>query len=292
MILNDLFRLKDIDPQHVLVLRHRPREPQLHKVLPWLAAEEPDLFNAYQQSQSEKVEQAMKRAQYVASFIGHEAGKALFVGLYSVKGSIPITREQFWEIPANIKLKSLGMNGFTEESPRSSCLWFDLMLRDFYPHWKGKLVIRWPGLELAWCRWAYKPKNEMPVLAILEESALDPPMPEWEEIELSWEQLGVIPTSMKSKLKEWRGIYYIFDTSDKKGYVGSAYGEFNIYGRWKGYAESGDGGNRLLKLRDPHNFLFYILERVSPDMDKANVIKLEWSWMKRLHTRNPSGLNV
>ena len=126
MILNDLFRLKDIDPQHVLVLRHRPREPQLNKVLPWLAAEEPDLFNAYQQSQSEKVEQAMKRAQHVASFIGHEAGKALFVGLYSVKGSIPITREQFWEIPANIKLKSLGMNGFTEESPRSSCLWFDI----------------------------------------------------------------------------------------------------------------------------------------------------------------------
>jgi hypothetical protein len=292
MNLNDLFRLKDIDPQHVLVLRHRPREPQLNKVLPWLAAEKPNLFNAYQQSQSEKVEQAMKRAQYIASFIGHEPGKALFVGLYSVKGSIPITREQFWEIPENIKLRSLGMNGFTEESPRSSCLWFDLMLTDFYHHWKGKLVIGWPGLELAWCRWAYKLKNEMSVLAILEECALDAAMPKWDEIEFSWEQLDLLPSRLKSKLEEWRGIYYIFDISDGKGYVGSAYGKDNIYGRWKGYAKSGHGGNSLLKKRDPHNFRFTILQRVSPDMNPNDVVGLEWSWMKRLHTRKPHGLNA
>ena len=33
---------------------------------------------------------------------------------------------------------------------------------------------------------------------------------------------------------QWRGIYYIFDTSDAKGYVGSAYGEYNPLGRWLG----------------------------------------------------------
>jgi hypothetical protein len=291
MNLNDLFRLKDIDPQHVLVLRHRPRELQLNKILPLLAAEEPNLFNAYQQSQSEKVEQAMTHAQYIASFIGHEPGKALFVGLYLVKGSKLITREQFWEISENIKLKSLGMNGFTEESPRSSCLWFDLMLTDFYPYWKGKLVIRWPGLELAWFRWAHKPKNEMPVLAILEECALEAAMPIWDEIQFSWEQLDVLPSRLKSKLEEWRGIYYIFDISDGKGYVGSAYSKDNIYGRWKYYAKSGHGGNRLLKQRDPHNFRFSILQRVSPDMDCDDVIGLETSWKRRLHTRNPYGLN-
>ena len=39
MNLKDLLLSKDIDPQHVLVLRHRPLEPDLNKVLPWLAAE-------------------------------------------------------------------------------------------------------------------------------------------------------------------------------------------------------------------------------------------------------------
>ena len=50
MHLNDLLRGQRIDPEHVLVLRHRPHEPQLRKVLPWFAAEAPEVFNAYQQT--------------------------------------------------------------------------------------------------------------------------------------------------------------------------------------------------------------------------------------------------
>jgi hypothetical protein len=210
MNFNDLLQEKGIGPEHVLVLRHRPQEPQLNKVLPWLAAEKPDLFNAYQQSQSERVERAMTHARYVASFIGREPGKALFVGLYSVEGSKQVTREQFWEIPANVELQKLGMRGFTEESPRTSILWFDLALVDFYLHWKGKLVVGWPPPERSWWRWARNPKNEMPVLAILEESALNTAMPEWDAIELTWEQLGVLLARWKSKLEEWRGIYYMY----------------------------------------------------------------------------------
>ena len=90
MNLNDLMLGKSIDPQKVLVFRHRPHEPGLCRVLPWLAAERPDIFNAYQQTQGEKVERAMEAmtgAGYVASFIGHEPGKALFVGLYSIGAS-------------------------------------------------------------------------------------------------------------------------------------------------------------------------------------------------------------
>ena len=42
------------------MFRHRPHEPGLRKVLPWLAAEWPDLFNAFQQTQGEQLETAMK----------------------------------------------------------------------------------------------------------------------------------------------------------------------------------------------------------------------------------------
>jgi hypothetical protein len=62
---------KSVPPEKVLVLRHRPFEPELNKALPWLAAEKPEVSNAYQQTQGERLEKAMNGAHYVASFIGH-----------------------------------------------------------------------------------------------------------------------------------------------------------------------------------------------------------------------------
>ena len=99
------------------------------------------------------------------------------------------------------------------------------------------------------------------------------------------------PESIISKLSEWRAIYYIWDGSDGKGYVGSAYGAANLLGRWLNYGAVGHGGNRLLRQRDPKNFRFSILQRVSPDMEQADVIAVENSWKERLHTREPWGLN-
>lgn len=292
MNLNDLLQGKKIDPRHVLVLRHRPNEPELNKVLPWLAAEEPDVFNAYQQTQGERVEramQAMTGTGYVASFIGREPGKALFVGLYSIGESKPLNPEEFWQVPAYAKLKAFGMRGFADERATASVLWFDLALTDFYAHWKGKSIVGWSPPERSWWRRAHR--NEMPVVAVLEESALDTAMPQWDEIGFTNEELGVLPTRWRSALSQWRGVYYIFDTSDGKGYVGSAYGESNLLGRWLSYAAHGHGGNRLLRQRDPRNFRFTILELVSPTMDASDVIRLEGSWKKRRHTRGPHGLN-
>lgn len=291
MNFSDLLQKASIDLQRVLVLRHRPWEPQLNRVLPWLAAEKPDLFNAYQQTQGEKLERVMRtmvNTGYVASFIGQEAGKALFVGLYAIKESKPLTYDEYWSISANVELKAFGMTGFTGEK-RSSILWFDLRLTDFYTSWKGRLIVGWPPPERSWWRRAHR--NEFPILAVLEESALDAAMPEWDAINFSWEELGVLPKRWKSALSQWRGIYYIFDTSDGKGYVGSAYGEDNLLGRWLNYAARGHGGNRLLRQRDPRRFRFTILQRVSPDMPASEVIRLEGSWKERLHTREPYGLN-
>jgi hypothetical protein len=288
--LNDLLMAKDIDPRQVLVLRHRPNEPELNKVLPWLAAEEPDVFNAYQQTQGERVERAMQLMTgtgYVASFIGREPGKALFVGLYSIGESKPLSREEFWQVPAYVKLKAFGMRGFADERTSASVLWFNLALTDFYAHWKGRLIVGWPPPERSWWRRAHR--NEIPVVAVLEDSALDTAIPDWDELEFTWKQLGVLTTRWKAALSQWRGIYYIFDTSDGKGYVGSAYGESNLLGRWLNYAARGDGGNKLLRQRDPRNFRFTILELVSPTMYAGDVIKLENSWKQRLHTRAPYG---
>ena len=231
----------------------------------------------------------MSGSGYVASFIGHEPGKALFVGLYSIGNTKPISMKEYWQVPANVEMKAFGMKGFTEEYSRNSILWFDLKLTDFYSSWKGRLIVDWPPPERSW--WRRSHRNEMPVLSILEESALDVAMPEWDKIILTWEELDILPLRWKMALSQWRGIYYIFDTSNGKGYVGSAYGEDNLYGRWQDYAAHGHGGNKLLKKRDPKNFRFSILQRVSPDMDGPDLIRLESSWKERLHTRQPYGLN-
>ena len=292
MNLNDLLHGNGIDPRHVLVFRHRPHEPELNKVLPWLAAEKPDVFNAYQQTQKQRVERVMQKmvgSGYVASFIGREPGKALFVGLYSIESSKPLTYKQFWRIPAYIEMKAFGIKGWTHDGEAKTVLWFDLVLTDFYAHWKGRLVVGWSPPERSWWRRAHR--NDFPVLAILEDSVLDAAMPGWDAIDLSWEELAVLPTRWKAALRQWRGIYYVFDTSDGKGYVGSAYGKENILQRWKGYAARGHGGNRLLRGRDPRSFQFTILQRVSPDMEASDVIRLESSWKERLHTRYPHGLN-
>jgi hypothetical protein len=287
MELNDLLQKKNIDPKHVMVLRHRPTEPSLRKVFRWLALEKPDVYNVYQQSHGPIVEKAMTRAKYVASFIGHKPGNALFVGLYTVGGSRLLTIDEYRSVPGHIELKTFGMKDGVEG--RTSVLFFDLALTEHYAGWKGKLIVDWPGLERSWWRWAER--NTISVSAILEDSALDDAMPEWDSISLSWDDLRVLPARWKSALAQWRGIYYIFDGSDGKSYVGSAYGSENLFRRWQNYSATGHGGNSLLRKRDPRHFTFTILQRVSPDMDPDAVIQLESSWKNRLHTRAPQGLN-
>jgi hypothetical protein len=62
MDLNALLLETKIDPETVIVLRHRPEERELRKVLPWLAAEKHHLFNAYQQNHGDKVQNALTKA--------------------------------------------------------------------------------------------------------------------------------------------------------------------------------------------------------------------------------------
>jgi hypothetical protein len=288
----DLRRLLEdegLDPNKVLVLRHRPVEPRLRKIFCWLAQEEPEVFNAYQRSHGPKTETAVSNASQVVSFIGHEAGQALFIGIFDVQGSIPVTRADYDRHPEYIRLMELGMSPWDETDPRQTALIFDLQRTERLQQWTGKLVVDWPSPERSWYRWAGR--NTFPVRAIHEDSRLVASMPAWHEISLGWEELAALPREWRGALAQWRGIYFVFDRSDGKGYVGSAYGSENMLGRWLNYSASGHGGNRLLQERDPIHFVFSILQRVSPDLPPEEVIALESSWKTRLHTRDPYGLN-
>lgn len=292
MTLTHLLQNASIDPAGVIVLRHRPTEPGLRKVLPWLAHEQPDVFNAYQQHHGETLEKAMGKLTgkgHIASFIGIRPGEGVFAGIYEIHSKETITYRQFWEIPEIKILKTHRIVGW-QKGERKNQEWFDLRRLDLHRDWIGKLVVAWPPPERSW--WRYASRNDFSIRAISEESLFAPRMPDWRDLVLTWAQLDAIPKSWRDALGEWRGIYLIHDSFDNKGYVGSAGGGENLLGRWRNYVGTGHGGNKHLIPRNRVNFRFSILERVSPDMSQVDIVALENSWKQRLHTLHPSGLNA
>jgi len=225
---------------------------------------------------------------HLASFVEYESGKAAFVGLYKVENARPISFDEFWSMPEQNELHKLGNPGWETTEQRDERLFFELLRLPDYEEWRGKLIISWPPGR-SWGRRALE--TELQVLAIREESAFSGKPLVWDQLDFTWGELQLLPASMKAALQQWRGIYLIWDQRDGKGYVGSAYGATNLLGRWSDYAATGHGGNKLLQGRDPSSFRFSILQRVSPDMEKDDVVRLEASWKLRLHTRIPHGLN-
>lgn len=292
MQLNDLLLKAGVDLTRTLVLRHRPQEAQLAKALPLIASERPHLLNIYQSYQGPSVERSMLalRGGWLASFIAYGPAKAAFVGIYEIgTDAQPHDRDQFWAVPENQALAEHGYWGFTEAETRPHLMHFDLRETGHYADWRGKLIVGWPPPERSWYRRANN--NVMPILAIREESAFAPPLPNWDEVEFTWSELAILPQRWRAALEHWRGVYAIWDSTIAKTYVGSAYGASNILGRWLTYAATGHGGNKLLRDRDPQAFRFTILQRVSPDMLPEEVVRLESSWKTRLHSRAPHGLN-
>jgi hypothetical protein len=290
MTLSELLQENGIEPnQRVLVMRHTPKEPDLKRNFQSIAETRPELFNAYQSTQSNKTkEDQMSKALYLASFVGHEPQRALFVGVFKVSGSRPLSRRAYWKIRAHQELRSHGMKGFT--GGRAAILKFKLEELKPFQEWKGKLIVEWPGSEKAWSRWAKD--NTFEVRALLEESRLAKAMPDWTEIVWRYSELGSLPRSWEDRMSQWRGIYFIYDAVRKKGYVGSAYGKDNILGRWKKYWTTGHGGNKHLRKCKSENLIFSILEVDSHIRAPDEIIKREASWKKRLHTMYPDGLNA
>lgn len=283
MELNDLLIKQGIDPAKVLVLRHRPTERELNRVFPALVSDHHDAFDAYQATQNPTVEKAMAKATHIASFYGHKPGKALFLGLYSRDGQRPITSAEFAEMAAYQKLWEHGHR----PTAREDFLYFTLTPTEALAKWQGKMVVSWPGKEVGWHRWAGN--NVFPIEAITEQSQLVEEIPHWKQVRLTWAELTMFHKSWERELSRWRGIYYIFDTAQSKGYVGSAGSENNIWQRWSDHLKKG-GDAKKLRLCDPRNFVFTILEITNHEMPVDELVAIETNWKLRLNTVQ-GGLN-
>lgn len=116
---------------------------------------------------------------------------------------------------------------------------------------------------------------------------------------------GALEVIVKNDLMDWKaalssvfGIYLITDKRTGKQYVGSAYGEGGIWGRWTSYIYSYHGNNvdlvELFKEKDvsyfKDNFQFAILEIIPTTKSQAEVTNKESLWKEKLFTRK-FGLN-
>lgn len=80
-------------------------------------------------------------------------------------------------------------------------------------------------------------------------------------------------------MENQKAVYLIVDIKTGKKYVGSAYGDNMLLGRWRNYIANGHGGNKLLKSLDfeyiKENFKYSILEIFKSSVDDEIITNRE-----------------
>ncbi len=146
--------------------------------------------------------------------------------------------------------------------------------------------------------------NSIYVKTILEHpyNELGEDFPGYENVDLSWNDLRRVLRfkNWQTALENQKAVYLITDTATNKRYVGSAYGDTMLLGRWRNYAENGHGHNKELKalveekgldyVKD--NFHYSILDIYKSTTDDEAIIARESWWKNILLTRGDYGYNA
>lgn len=202
----------------------------------------------------------------------------------------------------------------TVEKPKGD--YCDYKIIEKYEPYMGRLIVRIKkGNKQG--RYAFNMSkfiHEAEVVQVLQEQYGKRPYPGHENLILNFIELKrlIDLEEWKAALSSVYGIYLITDTSNGKRYVGAAYGEGGIYGRWKNYLESGYDSEEMEEGRKfpnsqlkkiatdkmkgmayiEKNFAFSILEALPKKLDISKVIEREKHWKEVLMTTNsPYGYN-
>lgn len=278
----------ELSATEVAVAFHAPSEPRFRRALPWLVSSRREIFETYQSYHSQIAEGTLRRRDWMLSFVEIAPGAHSFVGLYRRTGMREWTGQDIYDDPHVRYLADvLGMGTRFQDSSRVF-LRFEFRISEALSDFEGRLVVERPkGRNMV----RLAENLDLQILALYPDSVLASAPPDWRGMILSSAEVRELPETWAARLREWRGVYLIVDESDGARYVGSAYGEQNILGRWRTHVGGETGVTRELAKRDTRGFHFSVLERVSPDMEAQEVIALEQTWMDRLHTRQ-FGLNA
>ncbi|WP_096021970.1 hypothetical protein [Campylobacter lanienae] len=147
-------------------------------------------------------------------------------------------------------MRVLGTFGIVKEADRELYK-YNTRLTDIGAEFIGKLVVgfkkdfrqSYPNLETC--------LDNLEVLELKRE-VLKVEFPGYDNVNVSYKELeSLIETpAWKTALQNQKAVYLIVDTKTGKKYVGSAYGDNMLLGRWRNYIANGHGGNKLLKPLD------------------------------------------
>ena len=274
----DIFSVYELDSSCVKLVRHSNKEIQIRGSFKNDIAK----FEAYQSYQKPK---KFGSAKYIAVFAPYHKTTALFLGLWDIVGCIKnadFTDDQMNELRQYDELpEEWYSNGSDRYILKRNKLLDDLSER---------LVIEWGASTLSWVQ-----AKDKKVAEIKSEKSIGD-FESFDAFTLSFAELKMLVQSPDTNitwvkaLSSVNGVYLIQDMTSGKLYVGSAYGDRGIYGRWTAYAQNGHGGNKRLKKLDPNSFQFSILEIASATMTSDGVINRENKWKDKLGSRT-FGLN-
>ena len=170
-------------------------------------------------------------------------------------------------------------------------VFFDLQHIDLLKEFEGKLTIDWGHSTRMWHQ---KGTTEKPIVSIQEDQRKV--FSGFENLILTYDELKEIvdnPTvyeSWHTALSSINAVYLIVDKKSGKQYVGSAYGENGLLGRWAYYVNSLHGNNKKLKElicaypERYHQFQFSILQMLPKTVTNDEIIQIENLYKKKLLT--------
>lgn len=239
-------------------------------------------FESYQSFQSSF---KFGDAKAIASFAPGPRSTAVFLGIWDILRQVE-SKDFTADTHAQIT-----KHKFPESWHNSPHVWYELAQNSVLEEFSGRIIINWGGSAVVWVQ----QNTDKEIIEIKMKNSIED-FQSYDGVQLSFEDIKLLAKNPHSNstwvnaLSTVRGVYLIRDSKSKKLYVGSAYGDKGIFGRWSDYAKNGDGGNIALKGLDPVYFEFSILEIASGTMSPQEIIDRENRWKLRLGTRD-GGLN-
>ena len=160
-----------------------------------------------------------------------------------------------------------------------------------YDRYLGRIIVKYKNTSQNMIRNAKSVLDECELSQILPDTFDNDIFPGYEKVNVSWPELSRVidKETWKTALQNQKGVYLITDKSTGKKYVGSAYGENMILGRWISYIKTGHGGNVGLKSLTfdyiKENFMYSILDIYKSTTDDQTIIERESWWKDVLQSR-------
>jgi hypothetical protein len=268
---SDVLRKVGLDPAKVKLIRHALTDKRFR------ACYEANKVFEYTCHQKAGFSQGYD---YWVTFISDSGTLCKLHSCYKVGKAVPDTPEVMTSGLPEIEAEEFfGQNSY-----------FDLQYVDYLQEYENRLIIDWGNSARMWHQ---KGTTEKAIISIQGDV-----FPGFESLCLSYDKLKRIIKNQHgyeawySALSSVNAIYLITDRATGAQYVGSAYNQNGLWGRWHTYVDTGGhGGNKKMMeiiQKSPErcrDLQFSVLQILPKNMTADEIINTETLWKEKLLTK-------